>query len=608
MPEQGIYRWLVSTVVRGGTARWVLLGVLAVLALFADIAALVTMMTLMSAIFEPSAMVSAEGIDIRQLMAALFVAFCLRGLFNYFLQTGRRDLSRRWGLRVTADLTRHTLAMPLSAHRRWQFGETMSLVVWVASGLAEVVESAVVALPLNLLTLGALLAFLAFYRPLLTVILLCVFTTYFIPYVAFKARAEWLAGMRQEIGNAFFEMFSQVLLGIREVKAFRTMARWTGRFQETYQGLEETGGEESRLNELDSQAQLFLFNAVGTIVILGAVLFVLAPALPDPRQRQALTGQVLVFILAQSLLSQPLLALMYAARSYRDSWPKLLELRKILGEPEEAPGADGPPLTGFGTIEARDVVLGQALDNVSATIQEGTLVGLVGLSGAGKSTFLDLLPRFADPDSGTVTIGAQNVQDIDLGTLRKTVVAVAQKPVLFSGTVKDNLGEAPDDLLKAALKTAQIDLENDRRFKAKGLDTEVARMAENFSGGEAQRLSLARALVADPRILLLDEATSNLDPLGEANFFRELAATRSQRTTLAITHRLYALTPLCDLILVFENGRIVGHGTHAELVGQGGLYTQLWEAQIALVKEELRSLQELAHAGAGAAGSREPKA
>lgn len=598
-----MYRWLVGSVLGqhlpGASWRWLLLCVLAVLALFADVAALVTMMTLMSAIFEPSAMVSAEGIDIRHLMWALLAAFVLRGLFNFLLQTGRRDLARQWGLRVTEKLTRHTLARPLSLHRKWHFGETMNLVVWATSGLAEVVESAVVGLPLNLLTLTALLGFLACYRPVLTLILLGVFTLYAIPYLLFKDRAEWLAGMRQEIGNGFFETFSQVLLGIREVKAFRTLDRWTGRFQETWRGLEETGGEESRLNELDSQAQMFLFNAVGTIVILGAVLFVLAPALPDPRQRQTLTGQVLVFILAQSLLSQPLLALMFAARSYRDSYPKLLELRRILDEPEEDPGQDGPPLSGFGTIEVQDASLGQALVKVSATIHEGTLVGLVGLSGAGKSTFLDLLPRFADPDSGSVRIGGQDVKAIDLGTLRKTVVAVAQKPVLFSGTVKDNLGDWPDDRLREALRLAQIDLANDRRFQEKGLATEVARMAENFSGGEAQRLSLARALAAEPRILLLDEATSNLDPLGEANFFRELAATRSQRTTLAITHRLYALTPLCDLLLVFENGQIVARGTHAELVAQEGLYQQLWEAQIALVKEELRSLAELAHAGGG---------
>jgi len=596
-----LYKWLVGSVLGqhlpGASRRWIVLGILAVLALFADVAALVTMMTLMSAIFEPSAMVTAEGLDIRHLMGALLAAFVCRGVFNFLLQTGRRDLSRQWALRVTEKLTRHTLAMPLSVHRKWQFGETMNLVVWVTGGLAEVVEMAVVALPLNLVTLAALLLFLGFYRPLLTLILLLVFTLYAVPYLLFKDRAEWLAGMRQEIGNSFFETFSQVLLGIREVKAFRTLERWVGRFQDTYRGLEETGGEESRLNELDSQAQLFLFNAVGTIVILGAVLFVLAPALPDPRQRQVLTGQVLVFVLAQSLLSQPLLALMYAARSYRDSYPKLLELRRILAEPEEDPGQDGPPLSGFGTIEVQDVHLGQALEGVSATVREGTLVGLVGMSGAGKSTFLDLLPRFAEPESGVVRIGERDVREIDLGTLRKTVVAVAQKPVLFSGTVKDNLGEASEERLKEALRLAQIDLEKDRRFQEKGLGTEVARMAENFSGGEAQRLSLARALVAQPRILLLDEATSNLDPLGEANFFRELAATRAQRTTLAITHRLYALTPLCDLLLVFENGKIVARGTHSELLAQGGLYQQLWEAQIALVKEELRSLQELAHAG-----------
>ncbi|HXE72109.1 MAG TPA: ATP-binding cassette domain-containing protein [Candidatus Nitrosotenuis sp.] len=613
---RGLYGWLMRQVVSEGPPgtrrRWAWLAALSVASLAAEIGSLVSMMLLLGAVFEPAAgggPLPGGSLPVRHLMLLLLILFALRSVFNYYLQVGRHDLSRRTGLRCAAELTRHTLALPVSASARWDLGTTMSLLAWSATGMAEVLEMAVIGLPLDLLSVGAIVGFLACYRPALTLILLAVFLLYAFPYFAWKDRAEGLAGQRQGIANAFFEALSQALLGLRELKAFRATSRWMERFREFYRQLDRTGDEETRLNEKDGQVQTLLFNALGTLVILGAVLFVLAPALPDTRQRVALTGQVLVFVLAQGILAAPLTSLMYAVRSYRQALPQLVEMRRLLAESEERETAGEPEdLAGFGQIELQGVTVARpdgqrSLEGVSAILREGSLVSLVGTSGAGKSTFLDLLPRFVEPEpGGSLTLGGRRLEEIDLATLRANVVSVAQRPVLFEGSLRENLtlgARRPfsDDELRDILRQAQLD-PTDRRLAERGLDTLLTRGAENLSGGEAQRVALARALVAEPRILLLDEATSNLDPLSEARFYRELARSRGGRTVVAVTHRLYALTPLCDQILVLDQGQVVQRGTHAELVAQEGLYARLWEAQIASVRDELRSLSELAAAHA----------
>jgi len=222
------------------------------------------------------------------------------------------------------------------------------------------------------------------------------------------------------------------------------------------------------------------------------------------------------------------------------------------------------------------------LRGVSFRAEPGQLVALVGPSGAGKTTISQLVPRIYDVGSGAVRVGGIDVRDVTLQSLRDTIGVVTQDAHLFHDTIRANLQYArpgaTDDELEAALEQAQVaDLV---RSLPDGLDTVVGDRGYRLSGGEKQRLAIARLLLKAPGIVVLDEATAHLDSESEAAVQRALAAALESRTSLVIAHRLSTVRD-ADQILVVDGGRIVERGTHPELLARGGLYAELYRTQFA---------------------------
>ena len=248
--------------------------------------------------------------------------------------------------------------------------------------------------------------------------------------------------------------------------------------------------------------------------------------------------------------------------------------RTKLGQPSSVLGLDSPEPAQ--TSQARDV----ALEGVSFTAKPGQLIALVGPSGAGKTTLTYLIPRLYEPTSGIIRIDGHDLRDVTLDSLAAAIGMVTQETHLFHDSIRTNLTYAKMDATQAEIESAAR-AANIHDFVAglpDGYDTIVGERGYRLSGGEKQRVALARVILKNPRILVLDEATSSLDSESESLIQDALKRVMAGRTSIVIAHRLSTILA-ADLILVMDRGKIVERGTHEELLATGGLYSQLYETQ-----------------------------
>jgi ATP-binding cassette, subfamily B, multidrug efflux pump len=229
------------------------------------------------------------------------------------------------------------------------------------------------------------------------------------------------------------------------------------------------------------------------------------------------------------------------------------------------------------------------LSNVSFTVKAGETVAIVGATGSGKTTLVNLLPRLHNPPRGTVFIDGRDVRDIPLNDLRGIIGFVPQEPFLFSDTLADNVAlgvpaikQEQPTRIEAAAAVAQLD--KDVRDFPQGYETMVGERGITLSGGQKQRTAIARAVVTDPRILILDDALSAVDTYTEEEILSRLRSVMKERTAIIISHRISTVRD-ADQIVVLDAGRVVEKGKHDELIRRGGVYAELYKKQ--LLEEEL---------------------
>ncbi len=244
-----------------------------------------------------------------------------------------------------------------------------------------------------------------------------------------------------------------------------------------------------------------------------------------------------------------------------------------------------PVLTG--QVEFRQVsfqYLGEkanALRNISLTVQPNQIVALIGTTGSGKTSLVNLIPRFYDVTEGAVLVDGYDIREVNLVSLRKQIGIVLQTSLLFSTTIRENIaygnpGASMDEIIAAAMAAQAHEFIQEL---PEGYDTGVGERGVTLSGGQRQRVAIARALLLNPRILILDDSTSSVDTQTELQIQRALVNLMRGRTTFVIAHRV-STVHRADVILVMDDGRIVERGTHAELLAQGGLYREIYELQL----------------------------
>ena len=220
------------------------------------------------------------------------------------------------------------------------------------------------------------------------------------------------------------------------------------------------------------------------------------------------------------------------------------------------------------------------LKDISFEVEPGQMVGIVGATGAGKSTLAQLIPRLFDPTEGTVSVGGKDLKTVSRGTLKKNISIVLQKAILFSGTIAGNIkqgkADATDEEMTRAARIAQA-----AEFittKDGQYDSEVEERGNNFSGGQKQRLSITRGVVKNPNVLILDDSTSALDAKSEKLVQEALNKDLKDTTTIIIAQKISSVVH-ADNILVLDQGKLVGQGTHQELVAENKIYQEIYDTQ-----------------------------
>lgn len=563
-----------------------------------------------------------RGVTRTKLAFYAAILLLIAGLAGYFRYQMRRIIisaSRGVEYDLRNDFFAHLERLPMSFFQQNRTGDLMSRATNDLSSVRMMVGPAVMYLANTLITAVVSLSLMFSLDVRLTLIVLLPLPIVSITVKMFGTAIHKTFEEVQEKLSDMSAVVQESLTGVRVVRAYRQELAEIARFR-------ESNIDYLRHNKRLSRLQGAFFPTMSLFLGISALLALWLGS-RDVTQGRLTVGELVAFNAYLAQLAWPMIAFGWVTNLLERgmaSWKRMLTITDTVPAVRDEPGQlePGPPspeaAAGLAkarsdraraTVESTDLGLGisesesaiefrnlsfhygtrEVLTGVSFSVKAGETVAIVGATGSGKSTLVNLLPRLHNPPRGTVFLDGRDVRDIPLKALRGMIGFVPQEPFLFSDTLADNLAlgvpgaaQADRGRIEAAAAVAQLD--KDVRDFPNGYETMVGERGITLSGGQKQRTAIARAVVTNPRILILDDALSAVDTYTEEEILTRLRAVMKERTAIIISHRISTVRD-ADQIVVLEGGRVVEKGRHDDLIRLGGHYADLYKKQ--LLEEEL---------------------
>jgi len=515
-----------------------------------------------------------------RLMPLLLVGiFAVRGVSGFVSAVALIGVSSKVVMDLRSIMFERLLNLPSRYYDDHPTGIVLSKITYNVSQVSEAATKALVILVRDSIAIVGLLAWMIYLNWKLSLIAFVLAPVISLTVKFISKRLRVLSRSLQHTMGELTHALEEVISGHRVVKLYAGEEAERRKFQKINNWVRRYNMKQVVASETNVPVvQMLAVIALSVMVYLASL---------QSLDNEVTIGGFVSFFTAMALLLSPLKRLTSINTALQRGLAAAESVFTLVDEEPEADHGTRAVEQPRGRIDYRGVSLvydrseRPALEAIDCTIEPGENVALVGLSGSGKSTFVNLLPRFYTPTGGQILLDGVDIQELRLADLRRHIALVSQEVVLFNASVRENIayGATADaseaEIIRAARAAHAMEF---IEAMPEGLDTVIGERGTRLSGGQRQRLAIARAILKNAPILILDEATSALDTQSERHIQEALETLKQGRTTLTIAHRLSTIES-ADRIIVLDQGRIVEQGSHAELVAHGGIYSRLHTLQ-----------------------------
>lgn len=517
--------------------------------------------------------------SINVFIAITLILFFIKGLFQY----GQGYLASFIGQRVVTDMRvqvfKHLQDLSLDFYAKWKTGEIMSRTINDIATIQIAIVSISTEIIPQLLTLLGVLGYLLFLNWRLTAVALLITPVFVYTIDQFGRQMREIGRNAQKKVADISALLQETITGARVVKSFSMEAHEIKRFNKEAEHSFDWSMKEAQVDTTQRPIMGFL-QVVAIVAVIWFGCFEVIAGRLNP-------SDLIAFFAGAFLLIDPIIVISKINTTVQKalaSCERVFEVIDISPSVQEKTGAAELPAI-RGLVEFRNVSFSynpgeKVLSGISLKAEPGQTIAIVGPSGAGKTTFVNLIPRFYDPQNGQILIDGFDTKEVSLRSLRGQIGMVPQETVLFSGTIKENIRYGKIDATDEEIISAAV-AANAHGFiteLADSYETQVGERGSLLSGGQKQRIAIARAVLRNPAILILDEATSSLDTESERLIQDALQKLIKGRTTFVIAHRLSTVQN-ASKIIVMKDGAVTEEGSHSELIEKDGLYRKLHDMQ-----------------------------